>query len=321
MCQIIYIKNKKGINDLEEEFIKRQYDNNNNDGIGIVYFDKSINKWKWKKFEKDKYNEFIEYYRNLKNDKNITKIAIHLRNATSGETNLINTHPFLISKNRDISLNEGILNDNEILIMENGVSSEIFKIYNFMFNENIDKNKYSDTYTIALTFRKMNLFDIRKIAEKINVLDDTSRFLLISNKKVVFLGEWHNYNDNVLISNYGYYGYYGYYRVDNTKRLNISERIERKIAEKLKLEYSRLFIEYDKIKRKIVYRYGSETKYYKLKKFKKFLKTIIDDEKEYNEIVNELIKEIEEINNKNDKNDYEYYDDYEYRYRYWRRWF
>ena len=57
--------------------------------------------------------------------KSINRIYIHCRAASHGVVSKRMTHPFLVSPDRDMYLQEGQLHENEALIMQNGVFSTL----------------------------------------------------------------------------------------------------------------------------------------------------------------------------------------------------
>jgi len=90
MC--IAILNTKGT--LKTEQIKNSWDNNN-EGGGMLWKQDG----KLQTFKTYEYNEFLEKYLALRDCKNITKIVLHFRIATSGHDKYVNLHPFLVNDN------------------------------------------------------------------------------------------------------------------------------------------------------------------------------------------------------------------------------
>lgn len=90
MC--IAILNVKGT--LKTEQIKNSWDNNN-EGAGLLWREQG----KLQTFKSYSYKEFLNKYLTLRDNKNITKIVLHFRIATSGHDKYVNLHPFLVNDN------------------------------------------------------------------------------------------------------------------------------------------------------------------------------------------------------------------------------
>jgi len=313
MCQIIVITNNKKI---DKEFLNSQY-SQNRDGIGFCYFQN--NKWNWKKFQN--FDEFYNFYENVEYD----KAVIHFRFGTYGSKSVDNIHPFLISQKRDIDLTEGVLNDDEILLMENGNTSEIFDVAKFILAEDLKQKSYSDTKTIAYVFKKLNIFDAKEIAKRLSLLDNSSRFVVITNKKVYLLGNFIRYKKNVYLSSSPYvYVYYGYGN-SNRKRLNSAGDVERAISEKLNTDYIKTNLYYNFDTKLFELEINNKKTIFGFKGLKKFLKRIGIENNKVEEFIKKLKEDVE--NEKKEKKskkslwccDDEYID-YE-NYRWWDRYY
>jgi len=310
MCQIIVITNNKKI---DKEFLSSQY-SQNNDGIGFCFYKNG--KWNWKKFSN--FDEFYNFYSNC----DYQKAIIHFRFATHGSKNINNTHPFLISNKRDVDLNEGILDDDEILLMENGNTSEIFDVAKFVLAEDLKQKDFSDTKTIAYVFKKLNIFDAKQIAKRLSLIDNSSRFVVITNKKVYLLGNFIKYKKNVYLSSsiYRYAYLYGY---SNKKRLSSAIDVEKIISEKLNTEYIKTNLYYNFDTKLFELEINGKKNVFGFKGLKKFLRKIGVENNKVEEIVKKLKEDVE--NEKKEKKSkkslwYDDYVDYE-NYRWWDRYY
>jgi predicted glutamine amidotransferase len=309
MCQIIVITNNKK---LDKEFLNSQY-SQNKDGIGFCYFQN--NKWNWKKFSN--FDEFYNFYENVKYDKAI----IHFRFGTYGSKNINNSHPFLVSQKRDIDLNEGVLDDDEILIMENGITSEIFDVAKFILAEDLKQKDFSDTKTIAYVFKKLNIFNAKEIAKRLSLIDGSSRFVVITNKKVILLGKFIWHKKNVYLSSSPYYVYvYGY---SNKKKLTNADDVERIISEKLNTEYIKTNLYYNFDTKLFELEINGKKNVFGFKGLKKFLRKIGVESNKVEEIIKKLKDDVaREKKEKKSKKSlwYDDYVDYE-NYRWWDRYY
>jgi predicted glutamine amidotransferase len=308
MCQIVVITNNKK---LKKEFLYEQF-NFNRDGIGFCWY--KNRRWHWKKFLS--FDEFYNFYTNC----NYEKAVIHFRLGTSGSKDISNVHPFLISKDRDIDLSEGVLQDNEVLIMQNGVTNEIFGVAKFVLLEDTKAKNFSDTKTIAYLFKKLDIFNVEEITKRLQILDSTSRFVIITNKKVRMVGNFTKYDKDVLLSNSCYRYRLSYYS-NNIKRLSISSKIETIVSTKLNKSYAKVFLRYDFNTNLFELDADGEKYIFGLKGLKRFLKRLGVEENEIKEIIEKAKEEIEKERekknreeNKSNKNYYYYYDYYDYDY-------
>jgi predicted glutamine amidotransferase len=300
MCQIVVIKNSEK---LSREFLSEQHILNS-DGVGFCYFKNG--KWYWKKFLD--FESFYNFYTNC----NYQRAIIHFRLGTFGSKSLSNVHPFLISTEREIDLNEGILNDNEILLMQNGITNTIFDIAKFYLCEDLRKKDFSDTKTIAYLFKKLNIFDVKEIAKRLYLIDSTSRFAIITNKKVVLLGNFTKHSKNVYLSSPRRICTYN----NNKKRLDCSSEVEKLICEKLKTDYSRTNLRYDFDLNLFELEIENEKKIFGVKGLKRFLKKIGVEQDKIEEIIRKIKEDVEKEKNKNRDNKnrdyYNYYYNYDY---------
>lgn len=90
MC--IAILNVKGT--LKTDSIKNSWENNN-EGGGMLWREQG----KLQTFKTYDYKEFLSKYLSLRDNKNISKIVLHFRIATSGHDKYVNLHPFLVNDN------------------------------------------------------------------------------------------------------------------------------------------------------------------------------------------------------------------------------
>jgi predicted glutamine amidotransferase len=286
----------------------------NRDGIGFCYFQN--NKWYWKKFSN--FDEFYNFYENVKYDKAI----IHFRFGTYGSKSVDNIHPFLISNKRDVDLSEGVLSDDEILIMENGNTSEIFDVAKFVLGEDLKQKDFSDTKAIAYVFKKLNIFDAKEIAKRLSLIDNSSRFVVITNKKVYLLGNFIKYKKNVYLSS-GICRYPYVYSYSNKKRLSVAGDIERAISEKLNVEYIKTNLYYNFDTKLFELEINNKKTIFGFKGLKKFLKKIGIESNKVEEFIKKLKEDVEKEKKEKKSKKSLWYDDYvEYEnYRWWDRYY
>jgi predicted glutamine amidotransferase len=310
MCQIIVITNNKKI---DKEFLNSQY-SQNRDGIGFCYYQN--NKWYWKKFSN--FDEFYNFYSNC----DYQKAIIHFRFGTYGSKNINNTHPFLVSQKRDIDLSEGVLDDDEVLIMENGNTSEIFDVAKFVLGEDLKQKDFSDTKTIAYVFKKLNIFDAKEIAKRLSLIDNSSRFVVITNKKVYLLGNFIKYKKNVYLSS-GICRYAYIYGYSNKKRLSIAGDVERAISEKLNVEYIKTNLYYNFDTKLFELEINNKKTIFGFKGLKKFLRKIGIESNKVEEFIKKLKEDVEREKKEKKSKKSLWYDDYvEYEnYRWWDRYY
>lgn len=90
MC--IAILNKTGL--IKDDYILNSW-NNNNQGGGILWYENG----KLFDYKTYKYQDFLNYYKQLRARNSVKKIVLHFRIATSGHTKYINLHPFFVNNN------------------------------------------------------------------------------------------------------------------------------------------------------------------------------------------------------------------------------
>jgi len=186
-----------------------------------------------------------------------------------------------------------------------------------------DENK-SDTYQLSEVFRKLNMFDIDVISEKLKQIDGNSKFVLISKKDILLIGSWINDGDIFYSNNSFNLCNYGedYKRIDD-----LSEKIEKLISAELNIDYYDIFVKINNKFSKVslqLKRY-EKGQIFRMNKFFKYLKRITKNEKNkkiVDDIMNEInekkknIKENEEKYKKYKKSWYEYYYNYYDKYGY-----
>ena len=309
MCQIVVINSSKK---LERQFLENQF-RANSDGIGIAYY--SNGKWYWKKFMD--FQTFYNFYNNL----NYNKAVIHFRAGTSGLKDISNVHPFLISRERREDLEEGELRTNEMLLFQNGITNDVFKIYKFVFGT--DANKECDTRILAKLFVMLEVFDVEEIKNKIKAIDGNSRFVIVkgNSDEIIKLGDFKRYNDDVELSSWYYY--YRFRKSDEI-RLDVASDIERAISNKIKVPYLRVNLYYNKETKLFTLKIDDKKLVFGVKGLKRYLKKLgIENWKELIEKLREELKRRREIEQRiiivdDDFNDeWRYYYRYYYPYSYW----
>jgi len=187
-------------------------------------------------------------------------------------------------------LNEGVLDDDEVLIMENGNTSEIFDIAKFILAEDLKQKDFSDTKTIAYVFKKLNIFEPKEIAKRLSLLDNSSRFVVITNKKVYLLGNFIKYKKNVYLSSNLYRFVYLY---SNRKRLTNSADVERLISEKLNTEYTKTNLYYNFDTKLFELEINGKKNHFGFKGLKKFLIKIGVENNKVEEFIKKLKEDVE----------------------------
>jgi transcriptional regulator NrdR family protein len=136
------------------------------------------------------------------------------------------------------------------------------------------------------------------------------------------LGNFFEYEKNVLISNYArYICYYYTNKNNNKKRLDVSSRIERLVSEKLNKSYSLTFLRYDFNSNLFELDIEGEKLVFGLKGLKRFLRKIGVNENEIKEIIEKVKEEIKRENEKRrtEQNKNKKLFDYDYDYYYYFR--
>lgn len=201
MC--IAILNTKKAGRLPKNQIKNSWDNNDM-GSGLLWTkDNKLNV-----FKTYEYDEYIEKYNELRDDKSIGNIVLHFRIATSGYNGEHNLHPFLVN--------------NDLGFVHNGVI------------KGLGNKSFSDTYQFNDMLKKFShnfvSCDMTKyfISEyigysKLIFLDSKDRYTIINED----LGKWSsgNWYSNDSYKQYNDFHYYGNQKVSkkddkNTKKFD-----------------------------------------------------------------------------------------------------
>jgi hypothetical protein len=178
MC-IICLK-PHGIEDFTDTILKYCWDRNN-DGAGFAYY-KGEGIWSVEKGFM-KYDEFMNAYRAHSFGKDHTSI-IHFRKATSGLTDEGNTHPFIVTDDKD-------------KMRETQYESSMIAFHNGVVGKG-DK-KYSDSmeFVSDVLFPISPLWEDKRIhgyiAEEL-LTKNSSRWLVCAGKTYHFFGTWHKHN-------------------------------------------------------------------------------------------------------------------------------
>lgn len=192
MC--IAILNTKKAGRLPKNQIKNSWDNNDM-GSGLLWTkDNKLNV-----FKTYEYDEYIEKYNELRDDKSIGNIVLHFRIATSGYNGEQNLHPFLVN--------------NDLGFVHNGVI------------KGLGNKSFSDTYQFNDMLKKFShnfvACDMTKyfISEyigysKLIFLDSKDRYTIINED----LGKWSsgNWYSNDSYKQYNDFHYYGNKKVSKT---------------------------------------------------------------------------------------------------------
>lgn len=197
MC--IAILNTKKAGRLPKSQIKNSWDNNDM-GAGLLWNQNN----KLNVFKTYEYDEFINKYNELRDNKEIGHIVLHFRIATSGYNGKHNLHPFLVN--------------DKLGFVHNGVI------------KGLGNKQFSDTYEFNDMLKKFNhnflSCDMTKyfISEyigysKLLFLDDNDKYTIINEE----LGKWTdgNWYSNDSYKQYNDYKYYGNTKVyKDTKKLD-----------------------------------------------------------------------------------------------------
>lgn len=203
MC--ICILNTKKAGRLPKSHIKNSWDNNDM-GSGLLWTDKG----KLNVFKTYEYDEYIDKYNELRDNKDIGNIVLHFRIATSGYKGEHNLHPFLV-------------NDN-LGFVHNGVI------------KGLGNNKFSDTYEFNDMLKKFNHdftnCEMTKFFISEYIGYSKLVFLSADDKHTIIneeLGKWvdGNWYSNDSYKQYNDFKYYGNTKVYNnasSKNVDILER-------------------------------------------------------------------------------------------------
>jgi hypothetical protein len=201
MC-IAILNTKKG-GRLPKSQVQNSWDNNDM-GSGLLW-----NKdGKLNVFKSYDYDEYLEKYNELRDDKSIGNIILHFRIATSGYNGEHNLHPFLV--NDDL----GFVHNGVIKGLGNKTFSDTYE-----FNDMLKKYKHN-----FLTCDMSKFFISEYIGySKLIFLDSKDKYTIINEE----LGKWSsgNWYSNDSYKQYNDYKYYGnakvYNKTTNTKTTEI----------------------------------------------------------------------------------------------------
>ena len=191
MC-IAILNTKKG-GRLPKSQVQNSWDNNDM-GSGLLW-----NKdGKLNVFKSYDYEEYLEKYNELRDDKTIGNIVLHFRIATSGYNGEHNLHPFLV--NDDL----GFVHNGIIKGLGNKTFSDTYE-----FNDMLKKYKHN-----FLTCEMSKFFISEYIGySKLIFLDSKDKYTIINEE----LGKWAsgNWYSNDSYKQYNDYKYYGSTKVYN----------------------------------------------------------------------------------------------------------
>lgn len=196
MC-IAILNTKKG-GRLPKNQIQNSWDNNDM-GAGLLWSkDNKLNV-----FKTYEYDEYLDKYNEIRDDKSVGNIVLHFRIATSGYNGEHNLHPFLVN--------------NDLGFVHNGVI------------KGLGNKSFSDTYQFNDMLKKFNHnfigCDMTKyfISEyigysKLIFLDNKDRYTIINED----LGKWSsgNWYSNDSYKQYNDFHYYGNEKVSKTNKFN-----------------------------------------------------------------------------------------------------
>ena len=193
MCIAILNTSKAG--GLPKKQIQNSWDNNDM-GSGLLW-----NKdGKLNVFKSYNYDDYLEKYNDLRDDKSIGNIVLHFRIATSGYDGEHNLHPFLV--NDDL----GFVHNGIIKGLGNKTFSDTYE-----FNDMLKKYKHN-----FLTCEMSKFFISEYIGySKLIFLDSKDKYTIINEG----LGKWSggNWYSNDSYKEYKSYVYYGNKKVSKTE--------------------------------------------------------------------------------------------------------
>lgn len=198
MC--IAILNTKKAGSLPKSYIKNSWENNDM-GAGLLW----VESGKLNVFKSYNYDEFIDEYYRIRDNKNVGNIVLHFRIATSGYKGEHNLHPFLT-------------NDN-LGFVHNGVI------------KGLGNQKFSDTYEFNEILKgfKHNFLSCKTSKYFISDYIGYSKLVFLgSNDKYTIinehLGHWkdNNWFSNDSYKSYNDFVYYGNKKVNKTKTNTIT---------------------------------------------------------------------------------------------------
>jgi hypothetical protein len=192
MC--IAILNTKKAGRLPKNQIKNSWDNNDM-GAGLLWSkDNKLNV-----FKTYEYDEYIEKYNEVRDDKSIGNIVLHFRIATSGYNGEHNLHPFLTN--------------NDLGFVHNGV---IRGLGNKSFSDTYQFNDMLKKFSHNFVSCEMTKYFISEYIgySKLIFLDNKDRYTIINEE----LGKWSsgNWYSNDSYKQYNDFSYYGNEKVSKT---------------------------------------------------------------------------------------------------------
>lgn len=192
MC--IAILNTKKAGRLPKNQIKNSWDNNDM-GAGLLWSkDNKLNV-----FKTYEYDEYIEKYNEIRDDKSIGNIVLHFRIATSGYNGEHNLHPFLTN--------------NDLGFVHNGV---IRGLGNKSFSDTYQFNDMLKKFSHNFVSCEMTKYFISEYIgySKLIFLDNKDRYTIINEE----LGKWSsgNWYSNDSYKQYNDFSYYGNEKVSKT---------------------------------------------------------------------------------------------------------
>jgi hypothetical protein len=192
MC--IAILNTKKAGRLPKSQIKNSWDNNDM-GSGILW----NNKGKLNVFKTYDYDEYIDKYNEIRDDKNVGNIVLHFRIATSGYNGEHNLHPFLVNDKL------GFVHNGVIKGLGNKQFSDTYE-----FNDMLKKFKHN---FLSCEMSKYFISDYIGYS-KLIFLDADDKYTIINEE----LGKWTdgNWYSNDSYKQYNDFKYYGNTKVSNT---------------------------------------------------------------------------------------------------------
>lgn len=204
MC--IAILNTKKAGRLPKQQIKNSWDNNDM-GSGILW-----NKdGKLNVFKSYDYEDYIEKYNEIRDDKSVGNIVLHFRIATSGYNGEHNLHPFLVNDGL------GFVHNGVIKGLGNKSFSDTYE-----FNDMLKKFKHN-----FLSCDMTKYFISEYIGySKLIFLDNKDKYTIINEE----LGKWSsgNWYSNDSYKQYNDYKYYGNEKVYTKSTTKTDDKVEPK---------------------------------------------------------------------------------------------
>lgn len=197
MC--IAILNTKKAGSLPKSYIKNSWDNNDM-GAGLLW----VKSGRLKVFKSYNYDDFIDEYYKIREDRSVGNIVLHFRIATSGYKGEHNLHPFLVS--------------DDLGFVHNGVIS------------GLGNQKFSDTYEFNELLKGFNHDFLKCKTSKYFISEyiTSSKLIFLDNKDTYTIineerGHWkdNNWFSNKSYESYNDYVYYGNTKVSKTNNKKI----------------------------------------------------------------------------------------------------